>query len=111
MFTLNFLDQVGTVYTEAATSGRYTVLAKSNLACRLIHMPLRHVTTGSDRAKLAGMRNLMFDPEYIMPEECQVEVDGVRWQPKPGTFGAYRDWNSNVAYRRCDAVRQQVGSF
>lgn len=57
------------------------------------------------------MRNLIFDPDYMMPENCQVEVDDIRWQPSAGTFGAYRDWASNIAYRRCDAMRVQVNSF
>jgi hypothetical protein len=105
------LDQQADVFVAEANSGRYTVLTKSQLACRLVHMPLRHVSTGADRAELAGMRNLIFDPEFILPEECQVEVDGTRWSPRPGTFGAYRDWNSNLAYRRCDVVRQQVSAF
>lgn len=105
------LDQLGDVYTEAPVSGRYTILAKTRLACRLVHMPLRHISTGADRAELAGMRNLIFDGTYEMPEQCQVMVDGTRWQPKPGTFGAYRDWNSDVSYRRCDATRVQTTSF
>lgn len=105
------LDQIGDVYTEHAVTGRYNALAKTRLPLRLVHMPLRHISTGADRAELAGMRNLIFDGTYQMPEQCQVEVDGTRWQPKPGTFGAYRDWNSNVVYRRCDATRVQTTPF
>jgi hypothetical protein len=105
------LDQSADVYIEDTVSGRYTALAKTRLACRLVHMPLRHVSTGADRAELAGMRNLIFDPSYVMPEQCQVLIDDTYWQPRPGTFGAYRDWTSNVAYRRCDVMRQQTGSF
>lgn len=101
------LDQRANVYTGASGTGRYTVLAKSNLSCRLMHLNIRLVPTAIDRAELSAMRDMMFDPDYVMPEQCQVEVDGIRWQPKPGTFGAFRDWNSNVVYRNCQVLRQQ----
>lgn len=104
-------DQVADVYTEHAVTGRYTVLAKSRLACRLSHIPLNRVQRSGDRAELAAMRNMLFDPEYAMPEQCQVAVDGVRWQPMPGTFGAYRDWNSELVYRRADVIRVQTTAF
>lgn len=111
MMIAGALDQIATVYTENASTGRYTDLANSGLACRLMHLNLQPAATSSDRAEFAAMRDMMFDPDYAMPEQCQVEVDGVRWQPRPGTFGAFRDWNGDLVYRRATVLRQQVSSF
>lgn len=104
-------DQIGTVYTANVTTGRFNVLAKSNLACRLLHISLRPATTGPDRAELASKRDLIFDPLYAMPEQCQVLVDNVMWAPEAGTFGSFRDWDSTVVYKNCIVVRQQTSSF
>lgn len=105
------LDQTANIYAESATTGLYTTLVKTGLACRLIHLNLRLAGSSNDRAELAGQRDMLFDPEYQMPEQCQVEVDGVRWQPKPGTFEALRNWTSDVSYRKCQVERQQTVSF
>jgi hypothetical protein len=98
------LDQTAVVYTEHATTGLYSVVAKTGLKVRLAH--IRGGETAGDRAELSATRNMLFEPDYVMPETAQVEVDGIRWQPKPGTFEALRDWNSNIVYRRADVVRQ-----
>lgn len=105
------LDQRANVFTPATVSGRYTVLAKANLACRLLHVNRVPAATASDRDELAARRDLIFDPDYLMPEKCQLDVDGIRWTPQAGTFGAFRDWNGDVIYRRANLIRQQVTSF
>lgn len=104
-------DQLATVYTPDPTSGRYNALARTGLACRLLHISLRPVTTGADRAELAAKRDFIWEPSYDMPEQCQLLVEGVRWTPEAGTFAAFRDWDSTVVYRSCLVVRQQVSSF
>lgn len=100
------LDQEATIYTENANSGRYTTVANPSLKCRLMHIPLNRAQSATSRAELAGNRHMMFDAAYVMDERAQVEVDGVRWQPTPGTFSTFRDWNSVAIYRSCDLVRQ-----
>jgi hypothetical protein len=104
-------DQLCDVYSANATTGRFNVLEKSGLACRLIHVNVQPAATSGDRAELAAIRDMIFDPAYTMPEQCQVVVDGITWGPVPGTFGAFRDWNSTVIYRRAQVVRQQTSAF
>lgn len=96
------------VYTRDAATGAFSTVAQSALACRLAHVNQQPGATGDQRAELAAMRNLLWDPSYVMPELCQVEVnaDGVRWQPEKGTFGAFRGPMGTVIYRRCDLRRQ-----
>lgn len=99
------LDQVATVYGENASTGAYTDVLRSGLRCRLAHVSTRPAATGGDRAELAAIRNLLWEPDYVLPETAQVEVGGVRWNPVAGTFGAYRGPLGQVVYRRCDVVR------
>jgi hypothetical protein len=100
------LDQRSTVYSENAATGLYDTVAKADLKCRLAHVNTRPAASGNERAELAAIRNMLFDPSYVMTENVQVLVDGVRWQPVPGTFGALRGPSGRVVYRRCDVVRQ-----
>lgn len=105
-------DQVATIYNENAGTGRYTDVVKSGLACRLIDLPqVSRFQRQTERSELAAMKIMMFDPDYVLSEQSQIEIDGVRWQPFPGSFSAYRDWNSDLVYRRCDVFRQQTTSF
>lgn len=104
-------DQFCDVYSANPTTGRFNVLQKAGLACRLIHVDLRFATSTAARAELMEIRDLLFDGSYTMPEQCQVDIGGVRFQPEAGTFEALRDWNSVVAYRKCQVVRQQTSSF
>lgn len=98
-------DKTATVYTEGA-GGAFTVVAKVNLGCRLSTISGRGATTTVDRAELLAMRQLFWDPSYDMPECCQIEIDGVRWNPQPGTFVApTRPIGGIIAYRACDVVR------
>jgi hypothetical protein len=105
------LDQLASVYVETAATGKYTTLSQSNVACRLVNIPLNRIQRPADRRELSAMRDMLFDPAVSLPEQCQIEVDAVRWQVLPGTFAEYRDWNSNIAYKRCDVLRQEVNSF
>ena len=102
------LDMVGDVYTETPATGAYTTVERSGLRCRLAHVNQQPAATGADRAELAAIRNLLWEPGYEMPETAQVDVAGVRWNVVPGTFGAYRGPTGAVVYRRCDLVRVQA---
>lgn len=94
------LDQLGTVYDDADD---YSTVVQSNLACRLVHIDRASATAG-DRAELMSIRELMWDPAYVMPEGAQVAIGGVRWQTVRGTFGAPRR-RGVVAYRICQVER------
>lgn len=94
------LDQLGTVYDD---DDAYSTQVKANLACRLVHVDRSSATAG-DRAELMALRDLMWDPGYVMPEGAQVAIDGIRWQTVRGTFGAPRR-RGVVAYRICQVER------
>lgn len=99
------LDQVAVVYVENPATGAYDSVANAALACRLLHLSLRAATSGSERAELAAIRTLIWDPSYVLPEEAQLVVDGVRWNTVPGSFAAHRGPAGQVTYRRCDVIR------
>lgn len=100
------LTQSATVYAEDAATGAYTTVLKSGLKCRLVHVGRQTATTAGERAELAAIRNLLFEPDYVMPETAQIEVDSIRWAPVAGTFGAFRGPSGAVVFRRADVVRQ-----
>lgn len=97
-------DQLADVYTPNGTDGTYTVLAKAGLACRLA---LASVSgdMGPSRAEDDGTRRLLWDPDYTMPEEAQIEVDGERWNIRAGTLAAPRDLSGVVVYRRAEVKK------
>jgi hypothetical protein len=94
------LDQAATVYDD---NDDFSTVVRGGLACRLVHVDRSGATAG-ERAELMTLRDLMWDPEYVMPEGAQVEIDGVRWQTVRGTFGAPRR-RGEVAYRICQVER------
>lgn len=94
------LDQLGTVYDDVDD---YSTVVKNALACRLVHLD-RAAATAGERAELMSLRDLMWDPSYVMPEGAQVAIDGVRWQTVRGTFGAPRR-RGTAAYRICQVER------
>ena len=88
------------VYTENPATGTYDVVAKSNLRCRLEHVGGGQ--TVAERAALMEIRHLVFDIAYEMPEDCEVLIDGRRYNPQPGTFARHRGTNSRKAFRAVD---------
>lgn len=100
------LDQTCTVYGENAVTGMYDTVLRSGLKCRFVHITLRPAATGDARAELAAMRHVQWEAGYVMPENVQLEQSGVRWQPRPGTFSAWRGPAGTVIRRSADAVRQ-----
>jgi hypothetical protein len=104
------LDQLATVYGGQSVSGRYTVVIKTKLECRL--QPVNQQEPGGGtRAELMAVRDFYWNPEYELPERSQILIDGIRWQPEAGTFQALRAGRSGVLIRRCSVVRIQTSSF
>jgi hypothetical protein len=99
------LNATAAVYGRDAVTSRFTTVLRTGLRCRLAHVP-RGGQTGPDRAELAALRVLLWEPGYVMPETAQIEVDGVRWQPVAGTFGALKGPIGAVTYRQADVRRQ-----
>jgi len=98
------LNATATVYTPNGTTGTYTVLATSGLACRLAVKPAP--TDGAvERAEGTPRRLLLWDDAYSMPNDAQVEIDGQRWNVVAGTFDALTGLDSVVVYRRCEVVK------
>jgi hypothetical protein len=100
------LDQTMTVYGEGAST--FDQVLVSDLPCRLAHVNAGGSSSASQRAELLAMRRLLWGPEYVMPENVQIEVAGIRWAAKAGTFGALRGPTGAVMYRAADVVRQVV---
>ncbi len=99
------LDQVANVYTPAVSDGNFTVLAKTNLVCRLAYIEQGGSTVGGERADIGSRRRLLWEEDYAMPESAQVEVAGERWNVLAGTVGALRGPDSSVVYRRCEVTK------
>jgi hypothetical protein len=91
-----------TVYTENPVTGVYDVVAKQNLRCRLEHVGGGQ--TVAARAELMQIRHLVFDIAYEMPEDCEVLIDGTRYNPQAGTFARHRGTNSRKAVRAVDVT-------
>ncbi len=73
---------VATIYVETAATGLWTTVARTNLPCALLHVNYRSVATAPDRAELAAERIFVWPAaEYTLPTYCQIEVNGVRWNP------------------------------
>jgi hypothetical protein len=101
---LTLLPERATVYTADA-DGRYTTLATSSLPCRAVLVVRRADMVTIDRAELLSQRTLYFDPDYELDERAQIDLDGVRWNPIPGSFTAPKDLGGVVAYRACTIGR------
>jgi hypothetical protein len=97
------LDQTAAVY-QRGTTGAFDTLVYAGVRCRLAHV--RGGNSAPERAELLALRQLLWEPGYVMPEhQIQVEVGGLRWNPTPGTYGALRGPSGTVVYRRCDVTR------
>lgn len=107
-------DQRATVYGRDGSTGRYTTVLTSNLACRLAHLNRQPAATGNQRAELAGIRVFLSDPAYTIPENAQIEVVGVtgpdgvtpaRWNVRAGTLATMRGPSGAASFRQCDVTR------
>lgn len=65
-----------------------------------------------EAAELAGVRSLLFEPDYVMPEDAQVEIahDGVRWSILAGSMVSIRSPRGDILYRRARMVKDEVNS-
>ena len=98
-----WFTELADVYGDADD---FATVIKSGLRCTLQHISTAGASSGVDRAELMQQRLLLFDPSYDMPEESQVELDGVRWQSQRGTFALLeRRLDGTPAYRRALVVR------
>lgn len=96
------LDQSATVYTPHATTGDYTVTAKTGLACRLAFAASNRPGDLGERADVGERRRLLWAETYTMPEAARVTIGGKNYNVIPGTVGAIRGPAGAVTYYRCD---------
>ena len=100
------LTDVATVRTRAAAGGAFSVVATAALACRLLHVNPDGAATSRDRAEIAATRRLLFDPAYLLPNPCEIEVRGQRWRPTDArTVATYRDMDGTPVYAAVNVVR------
>jgi len=100
-----FID-TARVYAPDPTTGDYTTLINANLICVLAVGGGKYEgVSAKDRAELAAWRKLLWDPAYDMPENAQIEVDGVRYNAVAGSFVAFKIAANSIIYRRGDFVR------
>ena len=104
------LDETATVYTEAPTTGAFTVVANAALPCRLGRFAQVLPSAGLtyDRSELANELALLWGPDYDLPERAQVEVEGQRWNPIVGTFRAVTMIGGGLGYHFCGVDRAQT---
>lgn len=91
------------IYTEDATTGTYSTLAKSGLRCRA-----RHPDGGEslpERSELAATRVLIWEAGYVMPRYAQVDINGERWQIHPETIASLDGPGGQTIYRRAYITR------
>ncbi len=100
------LSQTAVVYSANPTSGRYDTIANRALACRLVSANSGGSLTAFERAELMAGRDFWFDPTYFLDENAQIDVDGVRWAVRAGTFQSLGDCDPPAA-KRCMVVRQR----
>ena len=101
------LDQRATVYTRAS-GGAYTVVAKAELPCLLQAADQQPAASGPQRAELADLRMLYYDPDYALPEAAQVAASaepGVRWNVVAGSVRPEVGPGGVVVMRRCEVRR------
>lgn len=102
------LDQTATVYGRSGGAGPYTVVLASGLRCLLQPVAREPAATGGQRAELADLRTLYYDPDYVLPEHAQLEVSaeaGVRWNVVAGTATPEVGPGGVVVMRRADLRR------
>ena len=97
------LNQAADVYTPDEATGDFTTLATAGLRVRLAHRPTS-ASEADERAELAHKRILMWSPGYEMPPSAQVQVEGRRWNVRPGTATALRGLDETIIYWRAEVV-------
>lgn len=104
------LIDTATVYTEDA-NGVFTVVAADGLRCRRAHVNSQPATSGAERADLAAIRNLIWQPDVYLPEHCQIRFSDSPeiWNPVGGSFKALSGPSGALTYRCCDIVRAVNG--
>jgi hypothetical protein len=103
--TLFGLVHIATVYTPNGTTGEYTVVAQSNLPCRLVYIQNAPGALENERAAIGENRRLLWSDEYVMPDEAQVDINGTRWNVRAGTYGTPTGPDGTVIYRRCEVTQ------
>jgi hypothetical protein len=85
--------------------GDYTLVDNAALPCRLTLVPPEDGKDAHERAELAAMRRLLWGPDYTMPENARVNVNGYDWLVVAGSFAAVGGVSGAIVYNRCELTR------
>ena len=99
------LNDTAVVYT-ANSDGDFTVVGRAALVCRLTNKSGRmgDGDGGNERGEDSQNRRLIWEADYAMPDNAQIQVGGVRWNVIAETYAAMRGMGTAVMYRRCDVI-------
>jgi hypothetical protein len=101
----HLLTQTATIYGRG-TGGGWTVVLRNNLPCRMLHINTQDVPTSAERDQLAASRRFIWSPDYALPQYCQIEVEGLRWNPTSNNAFETMRWTDGTdAYKRVRVVR------
>lgn len=110
-----FLKNTADVYVEDQSSGRFTTVLRTGLACWLANLGTATAQSVEIRDELAARRLFYYDPSYALPSVCEVEVadpamNGTlqRFNPVTGTEVAQAAPDGTVISRRVDVVRTKA---
>lgn len=87
------------VFTENPSTGtgggRFDVLNASDIPCRVLAYVQRNLEPL--RAEDLGRRQINWDATFELPNvHCQLEINGERWQPIPGSVRARRGFGAEI---------------
>lgn len=103
--TMAGLNATAVVYMPNEVDGDYTEVVRSALKCRLANKRRFGLGDGTERDEEVPNRMVMWQADYVMPENAQIEVDGQRWNVVPDTYAEMRGLGEAVMYRRCEVTQ------
>lgn len=101
---------VGNTWTTVAADALGNLV---DVPCYLVPINRQPAATSQERADLAAIRDLWFDPSRTIPEDARLTVVGhlapdgslARWNVRRGTFIAERAPDGTALFKRCDCTR------
>ena len=103
------LNVIATVYVaNGAEDGAFTTVAKTHLLCRRGNKGRVGQGREGTRDEEVQNRRLLWSEPWAMPNNAQVDVDGVRWNVVADTYAAMSGLTAEILYRRCDVVRVEA---
>lgn len=98
-----FFRATATVYTGDGWNTVY----QTGVPCRLEAVQSQEATSGGQRAELAAARSLYYHPNYAIPNNARIKIDGrpERYQVRANSQTPYPEDSATPAWWQCDVVR------